>query len=48
MKRQEKQKGFPGERLVVVPRPVVTMAMQQPLLKHLLHGCGLLSPGPGP
>jgi len=36
MKRQEKQEGFPGERLVVVPRPVVTMAMQQPLLKHLL------------
>ena len=36
MKRQEKQEGFPGERLVVVPRPVVTLAMQQPLLKHLL------------
>jgi len=35
MKRQEKQEGFPGERLVVVPRPVVTMAMHQPLLKHL-------------
>ncbi len=36
MKRREKQEGFPGERLVVVPRPVVTMALPQPLLKHLL------------
>jgi AraC family transcriptional regulator of arabinose operon len=36
MKRREKQEGFPGERLVVVPRPVVTLAMKQPLLKHLL------------
>jgi len=36
MKRPEKQHGFPGERLVVVPRPVVTIAMRQPLLKQLL------------
>lgn len=36
MKKREKQEGFPGERLVVVPRPVVAMAMNQPLLKHLL------------
>ncbi len=36
MNREEKQEGFPGERLVVVPRPMITMAMQQPLLKHLL------------
>ena len=36
MKRREKQEGFPGERLVVVPRPVVALAVKQPLLKHLL------------
>jgi AraC-like DNA-binding protein len=36
MKRREKQEGFPGERLVVVPRPVVALAIKQPLLKHLL------------
>jgi AraC-like DNA-binding protein len=32
----EKHEGFPGQRLVVVPRPVITIALQQPLLKHLL------------
>lgn len=36
MKKREKHEGFPGERLVVVPRPVVAVAVQQPLLKHLL------------
>ena len=36
MKRREKQDGFAGQRLVVVPRPVLSMALQQPLLKHLL------------
>jgi AraC family transcriptional regulator of arabinose operon len=36
MKPQEKQEGFPGQRLVVVPRPIVAVALEQPLLKHLL------------
>jgi AraC-like DNA-binding protein len=36
MKWREKHEGFPGQRLVVVPRPVVAVALQQPLLKHLL------------
>lgn len=36
MTPQEKQEGFPGQRLVVVPRPVVAIAQAQPLLKHLL------------
>jgi AraC family transcriptional regulator, arabinose operon regulatory protein len=36
MKTREKHEGFPGQRLVVVPRPMVTIAMRQPLLKHLL------------
>lgn len=36
MNDTEKQEGFAGERLVVVPRPVVALAMNQPLLKHLL------------
>ncbi len=36
MTRQEKQQGFAGQRLVVVPRPVVSVALRQPLLKHLL------------
>jgi AraC-like DNA-binding protein len=36
MNPREKQQGFPGQRLVVVPRPVVALALQQPLLKHLL------------
>lgn len=35
-RRRDKHEGFPGERLVVVPRPVVSVAVQQPLLKHLL------------
>lgn len=36
MKWREKQDGFAGQRLVVVPRPVVAKALEQPLLKHLL------------
>ena len=36
MKPREKHEGFPGQRLVVVPRPVVSRALQQPLLRHLL------------
>ncbi len=36
MKWREKQDGFAGQRLVVVPRPVLTTALEQPLLKHLL------------
>lgn len=35
-KRRDKHEGFPGERLVVVPRPVVSVAVRQPLLKSLL------------
>lgn len=36
MKSREKQDGFAGQRLVVVPRPVLTAALKQPLLQHLL------------
>jgi len=36
MKRKEKLEGFAGQRLVVVPRPILTTALQQPLLMHLL------------
>jgi AraC-like DNA-binding protein len=36
MKWREKQDGFAGQRLVVVPRPILATALQQPLLKHLL------------
>lgn len=36
MTRREKHEGFPGQRLVVVPRPVITVAMGNPLLMHLL------------
>jgi AraC-like DNA-binding protein len=36
MTRREKQEGFPGERLVVVPRPVVVVAIKEPLLRPLL------------
>jgi AraC family transcriptional regulator, arabinose operon regulatory protein len=36
VKRRDKHEGFPGERLVVVPRPVVSVAVRQPLLNHLL------------
>jgi AraC-like DNA-binding protein len=35
-RKRDKPEGFPGERLVVVPRPVVSVAVRQPLLKHLL------------
>ena len=36
MKWREKLEGFAGQRLVVVPRPVVAKALEQPLLRHLL------------
>jgi AraC family transcriptional regulator of arabinose operon len=36
MKWREKQEGFAGQRLVVVPRPVLATALSQPLLKNLL------------
>jgi AraC-like DNA-binding protein len=36
MKWREKQDGFAGQRLVVVPRPVLATALKQPLLQHLL------------
>ncbi len=36
MTSSEKHEGLPGQRLVVVPRPMVTLALQQPLLQHLL------------
>lgn len=36
MKAREKHEGFPGQRLVVVPRPVISVAVQQPLLRELL------------
>jgi AraC-like DNA-binding protein len=36
MKPREKHEGFPGQRLVVVPRPVVAVALRHPLLTHLL------------
>src|ERR1700759_2716931 len=36
MNWREKQDGFAGQRLVVVPRPVLTTALNQPLLKQLL------------
>src|SRR5579871_957415 len=35
-RKREKHEGFPGERLVVVPRPIVAVAIKQPLLKTLL------------
>ena len=35
-KKREKHEGFPGERLVVVPRPIVSVAIKQPLLRTLL------------
>jgi len=34
--KREKHEGFPGERLVVVPRPIVSAAIRQPLLRTLL------------
>jgi AraC family transcriptional regulator, arabinose operon regulatory protein len=36
MPPRERHEGFPGQRLVVVPRSVVTLALAQPLLKPLL------------
>src|SRR6267142_1525696 len=36
MKWREKHEGFAGQRLVVLPRPVLTTALQYPLLKSLL------------
>lgn len=36
MKLREKQAGFVGQRLVVVPRPLVATALKHPLLQHLL------------
>ena len=36
MKRREKPEGFAGQRLVVVPRPVLATVLQNPLLKNLL------------
>ena len=36
MKLREKHEGFAGQRLVVVPRPVLTASMPHPLLKQLL------------
>ncbi len=36
MNRREKLEGFAGQRLVVVPRPIVTTALHHPLLKYLL------------
>ncbi len=36
MNRPEKPEGFPGQRIVVLPRTVVTHALQQPLLRTLL------------
>lgn len=36
MKWREKHDGFVGQRLVVVPRPVVSAALKSPLLKTLL------------
>jgi AraC-like DNA-binding protein len=36
MKWREKQEGFAGQRLVVLPRPILASALQHPLLKSLL------------
>ena len=36
MDRPEKPEGFPGQRIVVLPREVVARALQQPLLRGLL------------
>ena len=36
MRRREKQEGFAGQRLVVVPRPVLATVLQNPLLRNLL------------
>src|SRR5580658_3944871 len=36
MKPPEKQEGFEGQRLVVVPRPILASSLRDPLLKQLL------------
>lgn len=36
MKWREKNEGFAGQRLVVLPRPIMATALQYPLLKQLL------------
>jgi AraC family transcriptional regulator, arabinose operon regulatory protein len=36
MKLREKHEGFAGQRLVVVPRPILASSMQDPLLRQLL------------
>ena len=36
MKWREKHDGFAGQRLVVLPRPILATALQHPLLKNLL------------
>ena len=36
MNRREKPEGFPGQRIVVLPREVVVRALQRPLLRGLL------------
>jgi hypothetical protein len=36
MKRREKQDSFAGQRLVMVPRPILATALKQPLPRHLL------------
>jgi AraC-like DNA-binding protein len=36
MKWREKHEGFAGQRLVVLPRPILATALQYPLLKQLL------------
>jgi AraC-like DNA-binding protein len=36
MKWREKHEGFAGQRIVVVPRPILTTALQDPLLRNLL------------
>lgn len=36
MKWREKREGFAGQRLVVVPRPILSTASKSPLLRHLL------------
>lgn len=36
MKWREKHEGFAGQRLVVLPRPIMATALQYPLLKQLL------------
>ena len=35
MKWREKHEGFKGQRIVVVPRPILVTALQDPLLRNL-------------